>query len=239
MNRLNSRIMLRDLPLVENLPARAVDALETSATCFALSSGEYLYQQGDIADNLYIVIEGGIRLVETTREGQNVHLKIYSRGDIFGVLAISNPFPHHSGAQAIGDSMVAVISGRSMRQLVVTHGELALFVVDHLVAHMQVAHGRIRQMAAERVERRLARALVHYASKFGTTLDEVISIDVPLTQKDLADFIGTTPETVNRILKAWEGNGVLRCSRQHIDVLDLQTLGQSIDEGVYMGQLMS
>jgi len=133
---------------------------------------------------------------------------------------------------------VAAIPGRVLRALIADNGELGLFLIDHLVNHMQHAHARIRQLAAERVERRLARAIMHYADKFGCPVDEIIAIDVPLTQKDLADFIGTTPETVNRLLKDWAQRGIIRCARQHIDVLNAEFLRAHSENLTYMGQVM-
>lgn len=238
MNRFNSRIALRDLPLVQSLSRRTVELLEDTAACVSLDQGEFLYHQGDAAANVYIVIEGGVRLVETTPEGQSVHLKLYGRGELFGALAITDSSPHPSGAQAVGETQVAVMPGQALRGLIAANGELGLFLIDHLVNHMQHSHQRIRQLAAERVERRLARAIMHYADKFGSAVDEVLVIDVPLTQKDLADFIGTTPETVNRILKGWMQRGIIKCARQHIDVLDAAFLRAYSEHLTYMGQLL-
>lgn len=236
MNRIAGRAELRGLPQFEALPPAALAALEARAAAYSLAAGEFLYQQGELATSLYVVLHGGVRLVEATREGQAVHLKVYSRGELFGVMAVHSAFPHHSGAQAIGETTVAAIDGPAVRELIASHGAIALLVIDHIVTHMQTAHGRIRELAVERVERRLARALVHYAGKFGSKTGQVISIDVPVTQRDFADFVGTTPETVNRILKIWEGQQVIRCSRQHIDILNLAALQESSDDVLYMGQ---
>ncbi|MGQ9909858.1 MAG: Crp/Fnr family transcriptional regulator [Candidatus Flexifilum sp.] len=238
MKRIHTHTALRHLPLLNALSPRAIDLLEDAASCVTLEPGEFLYHQGDPATGVYIVIEGGVRLVETTPEGQCVHLKVYGRGDLFGALAIADASPHPTGAQAVGAARVAVLPGPTLRALIASSSEIGLFLIDHLVNHVQHAHARIRQLAAERVERRLARAIMHYADKFGSAVDEVIVIDVPLTQKDLADFIGTTPETVNRILKTWEQRRVIRCARQHIDVLDADFLRAHGENLTYMGQVL-
>lgn len=237
MNRAHAAALdLTVFPVFAALSASASAALAHIAMMQRLERGEFLYQQGEIASGFYLVAAGGVRLVETTYAGQDVHLKVYGAGDLFGLLAISGSYPHPSGAQAIDSSMVLRFPGEAVRTVIGQCPELGLVLVDLLVAHVHHAHGRIRQLAAERVERRLARALLHFAEKFGCPAGDAISIEVSLSQQDLADFIGTTVETVNRTLKLWEGRGIIRRARQHIDVFTPDALAQIAEEQAYMGQ---
>lgn len=93
-----------------------------------------------------------------------------------------------------------------------------------MVEHVHVAHSRLRAMTVEPAEQRLARALLHYAERFGEPVDVGISITLPLSQRDLAEYVGTTLETINRILKMWKDGGVVALTRQHVDVLDKTAL---------------
>lgn len=241
MNRVHAATLdLTIFPVFATLSASAGAALAQIALVQRLERGEFLYQQGEIASGFYLIAEGGVRLVETTYAGQDVHLKVYGTGDLFGLLAISGSYPHPSGAQAIDSSTVIRFPGEAVRAVIGQCPELGLVLVDLLVAHVHHAHGRIRQLAAERVERRLARALLHFAHKFGSPAGDVghdaISIAVSLSQQDLADFIGATVETVNRTLKQWEERGIIRRARQHIDVLAADLLAEIAEEQAYMGQ---
>jgi CRP-like cAMP-binding protein len=227
---------LADLPRFKDFDSAAIDAIERQASLYNLNTGDYLFRQGDTAHSIYIVLDGGVRLVEHTLDGQVVHLKLYARGDIFGMLALSGEFPLPAGIQAVTDSHILGIRGSHLRELVQTIPALGLLVIDLLIEHVHTSHSRIRQIAAERVEQRLARALLHYAQKFGTRVDDVVSIDIRLSQRDLAEFIGTTPETINRVLKAWEHKGIIHCGRQHIDILAECPLNQFAQSSTYMGR---
>ncbi len=227
---------LADLPRFKDFDSEVLDAVVRRANLYDLKTGEYLFRQGDPAHSIYIVLDGGVRLVEHTLDGQVVHLKLYARGDIFGMLALSGEFPHPAGIQAVTDSSILGIRGVHLRELILAIPALGLFVIDLLIEHVHTSHSRIRQIAAERVEQRLARALLHYAQKFGTRVDDVISIDILLSQRDLAEFIGTTPETINRILKIWEQRAFIHCGRQHIDILNEEPLAQIAQSSTYMGQ---
>jgi CRP/FNR family transcriptional regulator, nitrogen oxide reductase regulator len=218
---------------LEPLTLRALEGISYQTK---LEAGQFLYRQGDMALAFYAVYEGGVRLTETTTDGQNVQLKLYGVGELFGLLALSGSYPYPAGIQSVGRSTIFGFEAEAARALMLQHPSLALLMVDLLVAHVHQSHARIRQFAAERIERRLARAVLHYADKFGSTTDGFVAINVPLGQKDLAEFVGTTTETVNRLLKLWEERGYLRTGRQRIDLLDRLAVLTLAEETSYMGQ---
>lgn len=229
MKRALTGVDLTPFSAFANVEAEAVRALERAAVVYTLKHREMLYRQGDIAHSLYFVQSGGLKLVEHTADGKQVTLKIFGAGDMFGLLAISGAFPQTSSAEAVDEAVVIGIGSPDIREVIRLYPLFGLRVIDLLVAHVHHAHGRIRTMMVERVEQRLARALLHYCDKFGLEKDGVISIDVTLSQQDLAQFCGTTVETINRTLKAWQEQGSLKLSRQHIDIIDRLTLQNIVD----------
>ncbi len=236
LTNLRPKVDLSDIPALSSLDDSILRDLERIATPYALDSGQFLYRQGDPARAFYVVALGGVRLVEHTSDGQDVQLKVFARGEIFGLLAVSGEYLHPSSIQALDKSLIIAIPGLAARDLMVKRPTLALLLIDLLVEHVHHSHSRIRQFSAERVERRLARALLHYGEKFGTIQHGVVAIDIALSQKDLAEFAGTTVETVNRTLRVWEQREYIRCSRQHIDLLDRLALQAVAEEALYMGQ---
>ncbi len=211
---------LQQVPVFEPIAARSFDMLATVAYTYELSTGEILYEQGTLAEEFYIVLEGGVRLSELTPEGKVVGLKMYGPGEFFGLLAISGSFPHPSRVDALQDSLVIGIRGDDMRQILAEDGQLGLLIVDIMIEHVHQAHYRIREMAAERVEQRLARTLLMLCQKFGQHNDKnKICIDMPITQQDLAEFTGSAIETINRTLKKWDQQEIIRLSRMRIEVL--------------------
>lgn len=221
---------LSGLPLFSSLSPKAFVALSAGGRILTLKSNQPLYYRGDMAHSFYVVLSGAIRLVDYTPEGRVAHIKLYGVGDCLGLLAISGAYPYPHGAESIEQSQLFALRGADIRQLALTYPEIGLAVIDSLVAHIQEAHQRIAKQFAERVEQRLATALVHYAHKFGTPIDDGISLDVAISQQSLADFVNTTLESVNRTLSQWGKNGWVRVSRGHIDLLDVAVL-RTISDG--------
>lgn len=207
------------------LSAETIQAITRVSTCYHLRDREYLYHTGDTASAFFAIQRGGVRLIEHMIDGKDVSLKIYGEGDIFGLLALSGSYAHRSEVQAMADSIVVAIPGEATREVMIQHPELALVLMDHLINHIHHAHGRLQQMMAEKVQQRLARALIHYCHKFGhQTNDEGYCIDVDLSLQDIAEFVGTTQETISRTLRDWGKSGIVEHSRQHINVLDYKAI---------------
>lgn len=232
-----------NLPLFMGLSDEASDALLNMARTHRLRAGEKLFEQGDITRAYYTVLKGGVRLVENTEEGKQINLKIYGPGDVFGLLSLAGEFSHRADVIAVGRSEILVFDALQTRDLAHKYPDIALRIIDLLVLHVEHAHTRIRALAVEKTERRLARSLLHFCTKFGDTGPDDTLQSANFTQQDLAEFTGTTIETVNRILRDWEKRGMITRRRMQItitDVAQLQSLAHaasSNDRG-YMGDVV-
>ncbi len=231
-----SSLDLSTIPALRHLPTCTLAAMARIARQCSFRPKEVLVYQGTPIQNFFIVLSGALRLVEYGPTGQTVALKIYGPGDIFGLLAISGDFPHNAQVEAIHETLVASINGSDMRQTILEHPQLALTVIDLLTSHVHHAHYRIRDMAAKRVEQRLARALMHLAEKFGQTQGAITSIELPLSQRDLADYVATTVETINRTITTWERQEIVRCGHKHVDILDPQILSAISEDSNFVVQ---
>lgn len=234
-----SPIPFDDLPFFAGMDAEVRGALAQIATTQRLGTGEYLFHQGDPAHSVFVVRSGGLQLVENTPDGKAVNLKLYGRGDFFGMLAISGEFPHPAGVVAAQDSEVVRLRATELRRMVQHYPALGLLFIDMLVDHTHHAHQRIRHLATERVGQRLARALLHFDEKLNVPGARAGRPRIQLSQQDLAEFAGSTAETVNRTLRAWEDRRLIKRSRLHIDLLDPAGIRQIAEgeSGDYMSRV--
>jgi CRP-like cAMP-binding protein len=82
----------------------------------------------------------------------------------------------------------------------------------------------MREMATERVERRVARALLRLAREAGKRTEAGIEIAMPLSRQDVAEMTGTTLYTVSRLLSAWEQDGLVETGRQRVVIKQAHAL---------------
>lgn len=209
-----------ELDSFRSLSAETIGEIETVSRITALERGKLLFSVGDAADSIYVVLTGGIKIVEDTFSGKRICLELFGRGDMFELTTLSDPRPFRHSAYAVEPSRIAAIYRRDAAKLIETRSDFALHVIAQLIGRVQRANSRIKHTFMEPADRRLGRTLLYYASKFGRMTDEAETISIVITQQDLADHAGSTLETVNRTLRAWEREGWVRSSRQHIHITD-------------------
>jgi CRP-like cAMP-binding protein len=98
------------------------------------------------------------------------------------------------------------------------HPRIALNALKYVASRLYESQDRIRELATERVEQRIARSLVRLLNQSGRRIEGGVLLDLPLSRQDLAEMTGTTLYTVSRILTRWEQEGVVKSQRQRIVV---------------------
>ena len=224
---LTDKYDIHNLPFYKGLSHETRVALHGIARMQRLHTGAVLVREGDITNAFYSMVSGGMRLIESVEDGKQVNLKVYGPGDIFGLLSMAGQFSHRADVVAADYSEVLEFNAMKTRKLSHEYPEIALRIIDLLVLHVEHAHTRIRTLAGEKVERRLARSLLHFCQKFGSVIGETLSAN--FSQQDIAEFTGTTVETVNRTFKKWENQNLIQRSRMSVAVIDAAGLRKIAD----------
>lgn len=194
---------------------------------------EYFFHEGDPAHVLYILTQGQARLVQVTPEGSQVILKFIAAGDMFGGVAFLGEAAYPASAQAVEDSAAATWDGETIAHLMEQHPRIAMNALHHLAQRVQELQDRVRELATQRVERRIANTLVRLAQQSGQSTPEGVLIDMPLSRQDLAELTGTTLYTVSRVLSRWEQEGLVESGRERILIRSthgLVTIAQDLPE---------
>jgi CRP-like cAMP-binding protein len=96
------------------------------------------------------------------------------------------------------------------------HPALAVNVMKTIGGRLQESHARVRELATEEVERRVAHTVLRLANQSGRKEADGIRIDFRVSKQDIAEMAGTTLHTVSRILSAWEAAGLVESGRQKL-----------------------
>lgn len=183
-----------------------------------IGAGVFLYHQGDEAEVLYVLAQGQVKLSQVTPEGQQVILRIASSGDTFGMIAAISGSTYPTSAETVEDSEILVWDQDSIRRLMLAYPQIALNALGILTDRIQEFQDKMRELATERVERRIARSLLRLAKQTGQKTPEGVRIGLPITREELAQMTGTTLYTVSRTLSKWEEMGLISSGRQEITI---------------------
>jgi len=207
---------LDDIDLFAGLSPEELRQLFTAARQHRLETGSFVYMEADPADTIYALVSGRVKLTQVTPNGQQILLKYVSPGEAFGVVSVLSDTPYPVSAQADSEVVVYAWDQTSMQRLMSIFPGIALNAIQILAGRVRLFQDRLRELATERVERRIARTLLRLARQTGKKVQEGVLIDMPLTRQDLAEMTGTTLYTVSRTLSQWETQGLVHSSRERI-----------------------
>lgn len=196
-----------------------------------LEKGDTIFAQGTVAERAHVVLEGRVRILQTDQEGAQVVMRFVGPGETFGTVGIFTDHLYPAHAVTVIDCLEASWTETAMRELLARYPVIALNLVKIIGARLHEAQHRVRELATQRVERRIAHALLRLAAQAGQeTGGGGTAIDFPLSRKDLAEICGATLHTVSRTLTAWEKSGAITTHQQRVTIRDLQEIRRRADQ---------
>ena len=198
----------------------------------SIEEGEFFFFQGDPAKYAYILISGRAKLLQTNQAGQQVNLRTLSEWEIFGALgAVREDAQYPATAQALEPSTALAIESSFLKEMMKTRPHLNINLMQLMTGYIMEMQERYRELATERVERRIALTILRLAGQIGKrTSRSEMKVELPLTRQDVAEASGTTIFTVSRVLADWERRGLVEAGRERVVIRDPHGLVQ-ISEG--------
>lgn len=208
------------MPLFAKMDDTELDALLAGATLRRVAMGEAVFEQGQKADRFFLLLHGRLKVSQVTPDGQQIIVRMVNPGDIFGFAKALQREDYPGTPKAAAESVVICWPATLWDTVVETNPRLAINAMQTMGQRLQEAHTRIREMATEEVERRVAHAVLRLVEQSGKSESNGIRIDFQISRQDIAEMTGTTLHTVSRILSAWEGKGLVEGGRQKLLVRD-------------------
>lgn len=209
--------LLAGVPLFHDVAPDALRDIAAEARLVRVPGGQAFFEEGAPATAFFVLVRGQVKVTQMSAEGHEVILRMIGPGDAFGGVA---PFTgggeYPVTAVALGRAEAAAWDQGTITRLMRTHQPIALNAVRMVAQRLHELQHRHRELMTERVERRVARALLRLAQHAGRRVDAGVEIDFPLSQQDLAEMTGTTVFTVSRILSGWQERGLVAIGRRRV-----------------------
>jgi CRP-like cAMP-binding protein len=207
---------LAQAPLFGGLETAERQAVLAIAHYRRVEQGAFFFHQDEPATTFYVLLEGHARLSQLTPEGQQVIVHVVKPGEGMGIIVALGSIPYPVSAEAVTDCLALGWEAANIVQLMERYPRLAVNGMRLIAGRFVELQDRYRELATERVERRIARVLLRLVRQLGRRTDEGILIDIPLSRQDLAEMTGTTLYTVSRILSHWEQQGLVITGRERV-----------------------
>jgi CRP/FNR family transcriptional regulator len=223
---------LKELPVIRNLKADEISKLQDKFVVESVNKNKFVFEEGTYCAFVYFVCEGRVKLLAHSSAGRDFILRIVSSNDIISdnnLLFERNSECSYS-ARALENSVVIKINTSDFIELLNRKPELYKYYSEVADAHLTEAYISLKNMAFEKVERRIARHLIQFAKNTGEKTDTGIKLGLKLSRQEIANLTGTTIETAIRVMSKFKKSKIISELDGYIHISDRHKLVNIAEE---------
>jgi CRP/FNR family transcriptional regulator, cyclic AMP receptor protein len=217
--------LLDHIPLLNILSRRDRRrvVLELSETRYG--KGDFIFREGDPTEYFHIVKEGTVKCVKSTPDGKECTLKMLMPGDLFCCDAAAfNGACHPGSAQPMGDVSILRMRKDAYFAMLRRSPDAAIEIIKYLGNRLHEAQEKTKILALDRADQRLAALLIDLGARNGVKEPQGLRLTMRLTRQDMANMVGTTTETVIRIMSRFKRDRLVSGTANRLVILNIDRL---------------
>jgi CRP/FNR family cyclic AMP-dependent transcriptional regulator len=187
--------------------------------------GDALFHERQLSDRVMLLTEGRVKIASTSEDGRETVLAFRGPGEVLGELSAIDGKPRSAGVTAVDPVVALVIPTRAFRAFLERSPRASLWILTRLITRLREADRKRAEFGTSDTIGRVAARLVELAADYGREQPGGgIRIDLPITQEELASWVGSSREGVNKALQTLKGLRWVETERRAITVLDMDAL---------------
>lgn len=188
------------------------------------ASGQVVFGRGDPGREIFLVMDGRVRLSVLTPEGRELSFAHAEKGQVFGEIAVLDGGSRTADATAVSKVIAHTLSKTALTRLIESRAPVREAVIRFLCNRVREADQQLEGIALYPIEVRLARFFLAAARQKGTAKPGAsVTLDLPISQSELALLIGASRPKVNAALSLLEDSGAIERNEKAI-VCDIDEL---------------
>ncbi len=221
---------LRRSSLFDGLPDEELTEVAACLVTRTFGRGVFIFHKDSPGQTLYIIQSGRVRIFILSESGQEISLNVYGPGEIIGELGFLDGRPRSASAVAVEPTQTLALRREDFFQRLEDHPRLAMRLLEILAARLRYTTAYAESLAFLDVHGRVAMRLLELADRFGaqSPRGDGLELDLFLTQAELASWVASSRETVNKVLSTFRDRGLIELAGQRITILDRVGLWRQI-----------
>ena len=201
-----------------NLPECALGDFQSTRVVHSYPRGATIFLEGQPAQGVYLLCSGRVKLSTYSEQGKAIILRFAERGELLGLSAVIAATAHEKTARAVENCLISFIRKRDFIDLVQHNHDVTLNALKQLSRNYQKAHMQICSLGlSTSVGDKLVRLLLQWCGNGnGNGAGEPVRIKQKYTHGEIAEMIGTSRETVTRLLNDFRDRGLITFSRTEV-----------------------
>ncbi len=201
--------------------------LGTLATSSNYAAGVALFSERDEARGIYIIVEGEVKLSINSRDGRRLSLRIARKGEILGLVSTLTGAPYEVTAETLYPARVALINRRDLLRFLLRHPDAYHLLSEELMRDFVMACDQLRTVGlSSSAPKKLARLLLDWSQNGQSVEQQGARVRFSMTHEEIGEFIGTSRETVTRILNAFKSKQLVALHGSMLTIPNKAALAQ-------------
>jgi CRP/FNR family cyclic AMP-dependent transcriptional regulator len=206
------------------LSKSSLDELDRIQHTTAYPEGALIFVEGQAPRGVYVLCQGRAKLMATNSDGKTFILKIAEPGEILGLHSAVTGLAHELTVETLQPSQLAFIARSDFTRFLREHGDACFYVAQQISSDCQSAYEVIRSIGlSNSVAEKLARLVLQWAEG-SKGVNGTIRLKVSLTHEEIAQLIGTTRESVTRILSQFKKRRIMEVAGSTLHILNKAAL---------------
>ncbi|HPN38726.1 MAG TPA: Crp/Fnr family transcriptional regulator [Melioribacteraceae bacterium] len=216
----SSTDFLKYVPIFSELPDSTIETISEAGSKRFYKRETVVLLEEDAGSALFIIVEGKVKVSRTSADGREVILSILSDSDFFGEMAILDGQARSATVTAIEDTELFIIQRAEFLDLLQTHPEIAVSLLQVLTRRLRQADIKIKALSLKDAEGKVATVILQLADDLGKIKNGIVEIEKLPLQQDLANMAGTSRETISRTLHAFAKKELIEIDGAKLKILD-------------------
>jgi CRP-like cAMP-binding protein len=217
--------VLHQSPLFASVDEDGAAALMELLTEQVVSKGGVLFHEGQPGDQLFLILEGKVKLGHASADGRESLMAVLGPGEMFGELSLFDPGPRAASATALTEARVVRLDNAQLMPWLAGRPEVAASLLQALARRLRRTNEAMADLVFSDVPGRVAKALMELGEKFGTMVSGGLLVTHDMTQEEIAQLVGASRETVNKALADFAQRGWISLESRQVLILDVERLG--------------
>jgi CRP/FNR family transcriptional regulator, cyclic AMP receptor protein len=225
VERLSDLAFLSSLPLLEGLSGEELAQVAAISRERRYRKGTILFNEGDPGETLYFVKEGKVRVTRLAAGGQEQVVRVWGPASAIALVVLADKAPYPATAQVVEDAVVYALRVDDLMALMPDSRTLAANAFRLIGQRLRAARDTAHDLAVHTTHGRLASLLLKTADEQGSS-----RFTLGLTHQDIAGMIGTSRETVTRVLADFRRTGCIKVEGEEIVIANEKKLREWMGE---------
>jgi CRP-like cAMP-binding protein len=217
-------ILLSKIPIFLSFKPDELEGLAKLLREQRVEKGDVIFRKNSEGNALYFIKTGAVKIILPSVLGDERIVTVFSKGDFFGEMALLDGMPRSADAIAVEPSRLLVLNRNDFLRFLKNNGAVMVNLLSALSMRLRKTDELLRDTSFLSIRARFAKKLLALGEKFGLADGETVEIKATFSQKELADMVGATRESINKELRILREKGLIRLTENSIIICDINRL---------------